>query len=244
LKTGYCDYYASSMAVLARAAGIPARLVIGYASGTYNLNSKRFVVTEADAHSWVEIYFPKIGWVTFEPTASRPELDRASRIPASRPFQPTTPLVSQSISNGPSVWFVLFGGLILVVLLAGTWLAFREIRLNRQQEQKIAVEIYQQIKWFSQSLGISSGLDHTPYEFTALLSRHLRQLESAATLMPQLGHDLQSLMDEIVKILYRPGADNAVILQKWKSLRRKLWLIWIRERWRMLVDRLRLKESL
>jgi transglutaminase-like putative cysteine protease len=247
LKTGYCDYYASSMVVLARAAGIPARLVIGYASGTYNLNSKRFVVTEADAHSWVEIYFPNIGWVTFEPTASRPELDRANRIPAGSSFQPTTPSALHSKSNGPNVWYVL-GGLMLAVLLGGAWIIFREIHLNRQQEQKVAVEIYQQIKWFSQSLGISSGLDHTPYEFTALLSRHLHRLESAATLMPQLGHDLQSLMDEIVKILYRPdsskSADNTGILQQWKSLRRKLWLVWIRERWRMLVDRLRLKESL
>ena len=77
LKKGYCDYYASSMVVLARAAGIPARLVIGYANGTYNLNSKRFVVTEADAHSWVEVYFPGIGWVTFEPTSGRPPLNRA-----------------------------------------------------------------------------------------------------------------------------------------------------------------------
>ena len=83
LKKGYCDYYASSMVVLARAAGIPARLVIGYANGTYNLNSKRFVVTEADAHSWAEVYFPGIGWVTFEPTSGRPPLNRADRIPAS-----------------------------------------------------------------------------------------------------------------------------------------------------------------
>jgi len=41
------------MVVLARAAGIPARLAIGYASGTYNLNSKLFMVTQAEAHSWV-----------------------------------------------------------------------------------------------------------------------------------------------------------------------------------------------
>ena len=78
LRQGYCDYYASAMVVLARAAGIPARLAIGYASGTYNLNSKRYVVTEADAHSWVEIYFPRIGWIPFEPTASQPLPDRSA----------------------------------------------------------------------------------------------------------------------------------------------------------------------
>ncbi len=77
LKKGYCDYYASAMVVLAREAGVPARLAVGYASGTYNLNSRRYLVTEADAHTWAEVYFPGIGWVPFEPTAARPELQRA-----------------------------------------------------------------------------------------------------------------------------------------------------------------------
>ncbi len=56
------------MVVLARAAGLPARLVIGYATGTYDEAHQRFVVTEADAHSWPEIYFPGYGWIRFEPT--------------------------------------------------------------------------------------------------------------------------------------------------------------------------------
>ncbi len=74
LKTGYCDYYATSMIVLARAAGLPARLVIGYASGAYDAINAEYVVREADAHSWVEIYFAGIGWVEFEPTAGQPLL--------------------------------------------------------------------------------------------------------------------------------------------------------------------------
>ncbi len=96
LKKGYCDYYATAMVVLARAAGVPARLVTGYASGAYNLNSKRFVVTEADAHSWVEVYFPDIGWVPFEPTAGRPPLERTGQAPSTqhsgvRPTDPDPP---------------------------------------------------------------------------------------------------------------------------------------------------------
>ena len=47
LRKGYCDYYASAMVVLARAAGIPARMAVGYASGAYDLNSRRFQVTQA-----------------------------------------------------------------------------------------------------------------------------------------------------------------------------------------------------
>jgi hypothetical protein len=73
LKRGYCDYYASAMVVLARAAGIPARLVVGYASGEYDSANARFLVSAADAHSWPELYFPGIGWVGFEPTGGLPD---------------------------------------------------------------------------------------------------------------------------------------------------------------------------
>ena len=70
LKTGYCDYYATSMIVMARAVGLPARLVIGYANGDYDPVKAEYVIREADAHSWVEVYFAGAGWVEFEPTAS------------------------------------------------------------------------------------------------------------------------------------------------------------------------------
>jgi transglutaminase-like putative cysteine protease len=76
LKTGYCDYYATSMIVLARAAGLPARLVIGYSSGEYDRLTAQYTIREIHAHSWVEIYFPQIGWVEFEPTTSQPTIER------------------------------------------------------------------------------------------------------------------------------------------------------------------------
>ena len=77
LRRGYCDYYATSMVVLARSIGIPARFVSGFAPGTYDASTARYVIRELDAHSWPEIYFPEIGWVEFEPTASLPAIQRA-----------------------------------------------------------------------------------------------------------------------------------------------------------------------
>jgi transglutaminase-like putative cysteine protease len=73
-QKGYCDYYASAMVVLARAAGLPARIVIGYSSGGYNWSTAQYEVRQKNAHSWPEIYFPGIGWVEFEPTAGLPEI--------------------------------------------------------------------------------------------------------------------------------------------------------------------------
>ncbi|WP_049628017.1 DUF4129 domain-containing transglutaminase family protein [Bacillus sp. JFL15] len=71
-KRGYCDNFSSAMAVLLRSSGIPARWVKGYTSGEYkgagDHNGQIYEVTNNNAHSWVEVYFPDQGWVTFEPT--------------------------------------------------------------------------------------------------------------------------------------------------------------------------------
>ncbi len=71
---GYCNYYASAMAVLAREVGIPARVASGYATGKED--NGVFHVTEGDAHTWPELYFGTLGWIQFEPTASKPEIVR------------------------------------------------------------------------------------------------------------------------------------------------------------------------
>jgi transglutaminase-like putative cysteine protease len=76
LKKGYCDYYATTMVILARANGLPARFVSGFAPGTYDSTKAEYIIRELNAHSWVEIYFPEIGWIEFEPTASIPEIER------------------------------------------------------------------------------------------------------------------------------------------------------------------------
>lgn len=69
---GYCDNFSTAMIVLLRSIDIPARWVKGYTEGeyqeSYKDNVKRYTVTNNNAHSWVEVYFEGIGWVTFEPT--------------------------------------------------------------------------------------------------------------------------------------------------------------------------------
>lgn len=71
-KKGYCDNFSSSMVVLLRSVGVPARWVKGFSEGTYQdsptQSTTRFVIKQSDAHSWVEVYFPGSGWVPFEPT--------------------------------------------------------------------------------------------------------------------------------------------------------------------------------
>ncbi|HEU5226394.1 MAG TPA: transglutaminase domain-containing protein [Ktedonobacteraceae bacterium] len=67
---GFCNYFASAMAVMARSLGIPARVVAGYTNGTFDAKSHQWVVYGTDAHSWTQIYFAGYGWINFEPSAS------------------------------------------------------------------------------------------------------------------------------------------------------------------------------
>ncbi len=66
---GYCQYFASAMGAMLRALGIPTRLVNGFGPGQEGqLKNGQWLITQADAHTWVQVYFPHYGWVNFEPT--------------------------------------------------------------------------------------------------------------------------------------------------------------------------------
>jgi len=68
-RVGYCQQFSGTMAMMLRMAGIPARVVTGFAPGTPQAGSPGvYKVRDFDAHSWVEVYFTGIGWVTFDPT--------------------------------------------------------------------------------------------------------------------------------------------------------------------------------
>ncbi len=102
-KTGYCDYFASAMAVMARSVGIPARVVSGYATGDPQ-DDGSYLVKDSNSHSWTEIYLPPYGWIPFEPSGSWPRFQRGpgeasattpTPIPTPRPI----PNVAQSQSQ-------------------------------------------------------------------------------------------------------------------------------------------------
>ncbi|HXI40725.1 MAG TPA: DUF3488 and transglutaminase-like domain-containing protein [Bryobacteraceae bacterium] len=71
-KKGHCEYFASAMTVMLRSIGIPARIVNGFQSGTFNPISKLYVIRASDAHSWVEAFIENRGWTTYDPTPPDP----------------------------------------------------------------------------------------------------------------------------------------------------------------------------
>ena len=67
-KEGSCEHFASSMVLLLRSMGIPARPVGGYTMGEWNEIGGFYTIRQRHAHAWVEVFFPKTGWITFDPT--------------------------------------------------------------------------------------------------------------------------------------------------------------------------------
>ena len=68
-RRGYCDHFASAMAVLCRQVGLPSRFVVGYREGEAAEDEEDvYLVRDNDAHSWVEVYFAEAGWIAFDPT--------------------------------------------------------------------------------------------------------------------------------------------------------------------------------
>ncbi len=92
LKKGYCDHFSTAMVVMARSVGVPARVAVGYATGSLEPEAGEYVVLEKDAHAWVEVYFAEYGWIEFEPTPALTAFERASKFPSREgPLEPPSP---------------------------------------------------------------------------------------------------------------------------------------------------------
>ena len=98
-KQGYCNYYASAMAVMLRHLGVPARLATGYATGELNEETGTYRLRERDAHAWVEVFFPGYGWIEFEPTSSEPVTERPEGSPETDVQETAPPVEDDMLSN-------------------------------------------------------------------------------------------------------------------------------------------------
>ncbi len=91
-KKGFCNYYATAEVILLRSAGIPARMVVGFAQGEFE-SPNLYIVRQRDSHAWPEVYFPGAGWVEFEPTTNQAAL--------LRPLGETLPPAGQVAAETP-----------------------------------------------------------------------------------------------------------------------------------------------
>jgi transglutaminase-like putative cysteine protease len=245
VQRGYCDYYGSAFVVLARAAGIPARLAIGYAMGGYSMDRGCYVVVERDAHSWPEVYFGDYGWISFEPTAAF--------VPLERPDDPIEPLTLESSPARPvptrpidvvvrkwwqevrqdwTTYAVIAGGVALLVLL------IVQAEIARRRSKLGAVEgialCYEEMSHIGEQLGVARQPHDTPAEYAdilyaALRTRKARWPWSDQKLEPVLeetGRGVRTLsqMYELASYgqLSMPEAQRGMVERQWDRLQRQM----------------------
>ena len=232
LKKGYCDYYATSMVVLARSVGLPARFVSGYASGAYDAANAEYVVRELHAHSWPEIYFPEIGWIEFEPTAAQPEiiLPLAEEELLTAPLdETTTRLLNQFRIETLLYWLSPLAILLLGLLFYFTWM---ERWMYLRLAPAAAIErIYRRLYHMGRPLASERTKAETAYEFMKKLIYRIdafRERSRYTNYLSRGPHEIEYLTDVYQNSLFadhRFGRhDVMTALQTWKHLRLRLLL--------------------
>ena len=231
-RKGYSEYFGSAMAVLLRAAGVPARLVVGYAPGELT-EQGTFLVRDGDGHGWAEVYFPGYGWVEFEPTPGRQAPNLLVPEPEDEPGPSDIPSFGGDASPFEEDPFIIGGGgprfplnrpwyapvlgyapwallpLALALLAAAAWWLW----LATPPRVEVA---YRRLGLLAALAGARPQASHTPYELARALEERL----------PTLGREVRAVVDLYVRVRYgrrRPTAeDHAHLAEVWRRLRRGL----------------------
>lgn len=198
-RRGYCDYYASAMAVLCRASGIPARIAQGYTPGEFESSTRTYRVRQLDAHAWTEVYFPGYGWVPFEPTSAEPLIARPqeSELPLlpgllgplattrseeedkygrDDPLGGDEDIIDVTLTQN-SPWYrralVLAAGLLAALTVAS--LALLAWWYATLRELGPAARVYEQMRRIGRLLGVRHQPHETPVEYGESLVAKLKQ---------------------------------------------------------------------
>ncbi len=256
-QQGYCNYYASSMAVILRYLGIPARLAVGYATGEHIPETEVFRLRNYDSHTWVEVYFPTYGWVEFEPTASEPVLFRPTgeietqdddntlneaRNPFDNAEDGNIPIDEENFGNSdfsgqqtPAGWLeenagsLLLFGSILGIALVALWTA-RRIQKPPTPKRPVFRTV---------PPGFSVRLWRKLMTWARRLGlaqdpskTPFEQAALFANAVPEAASDIDYIVDIYARDLYSPyelSTDDASNAQlSWLTLRPLLWKHWIR----------------
>ena len=237
---GYCEYYASAMAVLLRAEGIPTRVVGGYYPAPYDADAGGNLYREKNAHLWVEVFFPGFGWIPFEPTANRDELQYGDFTPPEAQAEPTpvptpvptpepavaTPAPAEQQVPPPSApqagpqdllsnpaRVAGWVGLALLAILVGGTIAAAVAWFGGFRGLSPASGMYARALKAGRWLGVSPAASLTPHEFAERVGR----------VAPSAQGPVRTVSEIYTQELYgntRPDADQLQrARQAWNELR-------------------------
>ena len=230
LGKGYCQYFASAMAVLLRASGVPSRMVAGYGPGelaeqygpgdmaghgpgTWQDLQQTFVVR--NSHSWTEVFFPGYGWIPFEPTPVRPIIARGEfMFPPQDTGGGSGSAVEPDGAETGSPWNAKPLGIPLGLALFGAmvWLGWRRL-LGRVSEPRVA---YARIGHLAALGGMGPRENLTPQEFG----------RSLAAVVPGTSAALDEIVRTYMRVSYGnhdlDSEDRSIITRAWPQVRNHL----------------------
>ena len=162
-SAGYCNYFASAMAVMLRAVGVPARLATGYAMGEYDQERGAYRVPGSAAHAWVEVFFPDYGWVEFEPTPARLVFARPAGALAEATAAPAAPLSADAAQPSLALWLI---GVAAAAAVAGggLWLLGQIGRPGGDPRGEV-LRLYWDEVWWLALAGLNAEPSETPDEY-------------------------------------------------------------------------------
>ncbi|HEY3414049.1 MAG TPA: transglutaminase domain-containing protein [Armatimonadota bacterium] len=204
-KVGYCQAFASAMAVLCRELNIPARLATGFAPGVPSADQsvdgdRVWTLRERDLHAWTEVYFPGYGWITFDPTSSRTA--HASWGEMAREYLRNLLAGATARTTGPLVIVMLIAGLGGYMVKSFAWDPVRSSTWWKTRRSGLRPKRYTpEERWDAVYVRASQPVQRragarlpyqTPYEY-------------AAQVKPRLSSDAASALDRLTR-LYVQGA--------------------------------------
>jgi protein-glutamine gamma-glutamyltransferase len=201
-RGGHCEYFASAMALLARAIGIPARVVGGYRVVEHNAVGGYYLVRERDAHAWVEAWVPGRGWTSFDPTPAV----------AADGARATTPILSALWDFGGTKWLAFLGWLNrrtpLEMVIPPIALIALAIALRNRRRRRPAPTTEGPPRFFldvSRALA-RRGLTREPHETPTALAARARR-----TLPESLADPVVAWLDDYAAFRYGRRGDEADI---------------------------------
>jgi transglutaminase-like putative cysteine protease len=235
-RQGYCDYFATAMVVLLRVEGVPARVASGFAPGEFDPATNVSLVRENHAHSWVEVFFPRYGWVTFEPSAIRPLPPRVEEATAPLPVPPPpadmtgdagamtleeldellairdtapTPTARPFLSTWGGIALLALGGLLVAALLVGgvVLVIWRRGLRGLAAHQQPYAELVRLGRW---SGTLHPRRSDTPFEVAERLGRQVPRAQPA----------IDALTSVYVEGTYAPRPPRTDPWPTWMSVRR------------------------
>lgn len=228
LKKGYCDYFATSMVVLARASGLPSRLAVGYLNGHKLPEPGAILITEDLAHSWPEIYFPSYGWVAFEPTSGRPPITRSHSLDD---LSGILNIESAVISQGRAEirWdqliYILLSGTSLFLLVIFSLLLFQVLRRHSQTTPEIIRTDFQSFTNHAGRLGIRIDPSITPNELSHIVINQIKILmdsQFSSRILDRTQEMILFTTENFMTIRYGDQADQTWNKQELNRTRRGL----------------------